>query len=163
MQCGLRAAFVRDVMKNHHRAEHCPGGILDGRRAVFDEDFPAIPGNQCGVIGKRDCHALAQDGNHGIGRRLAGLFVDDNEDLRQRPAGRFSGSPPGHHFSHWIEKSYDAAGIRRYDGIAYARKRDAEPLALLVEVFRLTLKRLFGFNQFLLRAAPGAQDALRIF
>ena len=56
--------------------------------AVVDRPLRPVPGDEDGVVRQPDDRPLAQGPEGGVLDRLAGLLVDDVEDVRQRPAQR---------------------------------------------------------------------------
>ena len=68
-------------MEDHDHSHRLPGRVPNGGGAVFDRGFRAVLRLQRRVIREADDDALPQDLAHRILRGLAGIFVDDLEDL----------------------------------------------------------------------------------
>ena len=85
--------LFREIAKNQHHAPHRTIVVADRRAAVIDGGFPAIAGDQAGMI--RQPHDGPQTQNF-FGRTLHRLprdSVDDVEHLRQRLARGFLVAP----------------------------------------------------------------------
>ena len=134
----LCASPLGDVMENEHHADHASGAVLDRRRTVLDRHFPAILGDQRGVVGQCDHMFLAQYSRHQILGRLVGLFVDDPENALDRLAQSLLKLPAGQRYGDGIEKGDPAGGIGGHHRVADTAECNPQPLALLTQIlFRL--------------------------
>src|SRR5690606_32188461 len=102
--------------------------------AVGDRDLGAVAPEQHGVVGEADDVARAHHHVHRVLDRAAGLFVDNAEHLRQRPAQRLVRTPPGHGFGGGVQERNPAVPVGRDHAVADAGERDAEVLLLRGEL-----------------------------
>ena len=77
-----------DVAEDQDRPDRGPGLVPDGGGAVVDGPLRPVPGDEDRVVRQPDDRPLPQGAEGGVLDRLAGLLVDDVEDVRQRPAQR---------------------------------------------------------------------------
>ena len=83
-----------------------------------------------GVVRQPDDAALPQGPEGRVLDRLAGVLVDDVEDVRQGPAGGLGLGPAGQGLGHAVEERHPALGVGADDRVADAGERDPQPLAL---------------------------------
>ncbi len=98
----------RLISEDQHHAGDVAGSIFDWRTAVGDRGFAPVFGNQQGVIGQSYDFSFRQNFMRRIFDRIPGLFIDDFENLFQRPARGLRLTPARQRFRHGIHP-YNAA------------------------------------------------------
>ena len=129
-QLRLCASLLGDVMENEHHPCHLAIGVQDRRGAVLDGHFPAILGDQRGVVGQTDHTFFIQNSRHQVLGLLVGLFVDDPENALDRLADCFLGLPASQRHGDGIEKGNPACGVASDHRIADAGERYPQPFLI---------------------------------
>jgi hypothetical protein len=75
-----RPTGLGHVPEHHHHPGDGPVLAADRGAGVVDRDLLPVPGDQGGVVGQPDDHALPQYPGDRVLDRLAGRLVDDAEN-----------------------------------------------------------------------------------
>ena len=140
------AAPLSDVAEDQDDAYDVMALGHDRGRAVVDGNLVTILRDQHRVVGESGDHAVAEHALNGILDWLLGLFVHDDEHVRERAAGRFGRRPTGQRFSDRVEARDAALRIGRDDPIANARERHLQALCRFEHVGRAASPRLVQYR-----------------
>ena len=145
-------ALFGDVVEHQHGAQQGPVGIADRGGGVLDAVFAAIARQQQGLWREPDHAALPQAGGDRIPRRLAGLLVDDPEDLRRGQTLRLVARPAGQALRHGIQPGHVAADVGGDHRVTDRLQGDLQQFALAPQV---------GLGEALRRHVPIDADEAR--
>ena len=126
-----QAALLADIVEHQHHPQHPALRVADGRGRILDAVLAAVAGHQHRVVGQAHDLALGQAGGHRVGRRLAGVLVQDVEHLGQWQAMRLTGLPAGHALGHRVHPVHPALVVGGDDRITNRLEGDAKQLVLL--------------------------------
>ena len=121
------------VLEHHDHAQGPAVLVHDGRGAVGDLVFGAVPRDQGGVVGQADHHALAQDPAHRMLGGLAGECVDDVEDLDHGVAQGLAAAPAGHALGDRVHARDQSLQIGHQDRVADRVQGHREALLALFQ------------------------------
>jgi len=92
----LRGAFlVGDVTQREHDTDRAPGAVADGCAAGSEKPFRAVKSDQTIVFAQLDRSAALERLSHEIFAGLAGVCVQQPQNLRERLAQHLTGRPAG--------------------------------------------------------------------
>ena len=130
-QLAFQPPPLLDVVEDQDDAADRGAVAADRGRRVVDGDLRPVPGNQHALVRQADDSPFAEDLGDRALDRPARFFVDQGEDLVERPAQRFLLGPAGQRLGDRVHEHHGAAGVGDDHGVADAGQRHAEPLALL--------------------------------
>src|SRR5690242_3682469 len=123
-------SLLSDVTEDEHHAEELARGQSNGRGAVINRNFPTItPEQDCMVRQSRDGPCLEYF-RHGIVGGSTCPFIDDREYLDEWPASGLTHRPSRQMLRDGVEERRATVEVGHDDGIANARQRDFQDLAL---------------------------------
>ena len=117
-----------DIAEDEDDPIDLAAGVADGCPAVVDRPLDAVAGDQHRMIGQANDGPIGQDSLHGVLGRLAGVLVDDPEDLVERPAGRIAARPAAEGLGYGIHEGDPPLSVGGDDRVADAGQHGGEPL-----------------------------------
>jgi hypothetical protein len=126
-QVALCAAALRNVAEDENDAVECAGGVMDGGAGVVNGDFRAVAAEEQGMVGEADDGAEAANLVDGGFDNVAGLFMDDAEDVAEGAADGVGLGPAGEGFGDWVHEDDLAGGLAGDDGVADTAEEGGEP------------------------------------
>ena len=104
--------------------------IADGGAAVVDGDFGAVLADEEGVVGEADGDSGAEYFFDGALDGVAGVLVDDFEDVGDGFAAGFGEGPAGEGFGDGVHEGDVGVDVGDHDGVADAGEGDGEEVFL---------------------------------
>ena len=126
MTCSRLPAF-RDVPEDHDDADEVPGLAPDRGGTVVDGPLAPVPGDEQRVVGEAADEARLDDLPHRLLDGLAGLLVDDAEDVFQGLPEGLGRRPSGERLGDGVHVGDEAVGVGGQDRVADGGERDLIP------------------------------------
>ena len=113
-----------------------PFGGEDGRGAVLDRNFTAIPCNQIDVVGHSQNLFFFEHAEHFIVCRHPGLFINELEHMSDRLVQSLIGRPSGENRGDRVQKRDSSLAVRGDNSLANAAQHSRPPLLSAGAAFR---------------------------
>ena len=123
----LGPPLLRDVAEDEDDADECPcSSRIGAALSSMGRSVPSLAMSTVWLARPR-YEARLDDLPHRLLDGLAGLLVDDAEDVFQRLAVGLSGDPAGERLGHGVHVGDAALGVGRQDRVADGREGDLIP------------------------------------
>lgn len=117
-----------DVPEDQYDPCGGPAIVAEQGGAVIDGAFPAVLGDEHGVVWQDDVVPISQGADGGALDPLTALFVDDVKDAFQAHARGLGLRPAGQGLGHRVQEGNAAVVVGRDDRVADAGEGVTQPL-----------------------------------